>query len=337
MTPIIISTKPGDENFHLFENFPKEIYPADSIRFKLPENINAEFLESCYVITVDGKTKARVVLYNNPHLKHQNKKSFCIGNFESIDDPAVSDTLLNYVSEKAKKLGAEYLIGPMNGSTWDNYRFSTHHDHPNFFLEQYHHLYYNELFIKSGFEPISKYFSSFDRQLQYDIPEVVAREKQLHDLGIVMRNINLDDFEKELEKLFEFNELAFKTNFLYTPISRETFHKKYSDVRKIINPEFVIIAEDEKKNTIGFFFCIDDFFNRNEKSLIIKSIARHPDKKWAGLGHVIGNEIIKRASKNGYKSVVHAFLNDEGTSVNISKNYLGEVYKNYVLYGKEIQ
>jgi len=336
MNYTITHTKPGDENFHLFENFPKEIYPADSIRFKMPENINGEYLESCYVILADGKTKARVALYKNPYLNYQEKKSFCIGNYESVEDFSISDALLNYVLQEAKKLGAEYLIGPMNGSTWDNYRFSVHHNHPNFFLEPYHHLYYNQLFTQSGFEPIAKYFSSFDNQLRFDVPEMLKREKQLKELGMTIRNINLDDFENELKNLFEFNELAFKTNFLYTPISWETFHKKYLETRKVINPEFVIIAEDEKKNILGFFFCVDDFFNRNEKSLIIKSIARHPDKKWSGLGHVMGNEIIKRAFKSGYKSAVHAFVSERGTSVEISKNYLGEIYKNYVLYGKEI-
>lgn len=333
----IIHTKPGDENFHLFKNFPAEIYPADSIRFKLPENINHEYLESCYVLTVDGKPKARAALYTNPHLRYKDKKSFCAGNYESVDDVLLADALLNYISSRAKLLGAEYLVGPMNGSTWDNYRFSTHHNSPNFFLEPYHHLYYNKLFMHNGFDPIAGYFSSIDKQLRFDLPEIMEREKQLVEAGMTLRNINLDNFEHELRKMFEFNELAFKTNFLYTPISWETFHKKYTEAAKYINPEFVIIAEDDAKNTIGFFFCVDDLFNRNEKSLIVKSIARHPDKKWKGLGHVLGNEITKRASRNGYKSMVHAFISEQGTSVKISQSYLGEIYKNYSLYGKEIQ
>jgi L-amino acid N-acyltransferase YncA len=332
----IVHTKPGDENFHWFESFPAEIYPADSMRFKFAENINHEFLESCYVLMVDGKPKARAALYKNPHLRYQNKRSFCIGNYESVDDVSIADALLNYISSQAKQLGAEQLVGPMNGSTWDNYRFSTHHDHPNFFLEPYHHLYYNRLFTNNGFAPIAEYFSSIDKQMRFDNPGIVAREKELAEAGMTLRNINMNNFEQELLQLFEFNALAFKTNFLYTPIAWETFRKKYTEAVKIINPEFVIIAEDEAKNCVGFFFCVDDLFNRNEKSLIVKSIARHPGEKWKGLGHVIGNEITKRASRNGYKSMVHAFISEQGTSVKISQNYLGEVYKNYVLYGKEI-
>lgn len=337
MKQAIFHTKPGDDNFHLFESLPYEIYTVDNLRARLPENINNEFLESCYVLCVNGKPKARAALYTNPHLRYQDKKSFCIGNYESVEDISISNDLLQHIASRAKELGAEYIIGPMNGSTWDNYRFSSHHNHANFFLEPYHHLYYNRFFVDSGFMPIANYFSSRDKQLRFDIPEIVERGKQLHESGMRMRNINLEDFRSELQKMFEFNELAFQKNFLYTPVSWETFYKKYSESVKIINPEFVIIAEDEGKKIAGFFFCVDDLFNRNEKSLVIKSIARHPDKKWKGLGHVIGNEIIKRASKNGYQSIVHAFLSEQGTSVKISQNYLGEIYKNYTLYGKEIR
>jgi L-amino acid N-acyltransferase YncA len=337
MKHVIIPMQPGDANFHLFENLPYEIYTVDNLRLRLPENINLEFLESCYVLCVDGKPKARAALYMNPHLRYQGKKSFCVGNYESVEDVSISNALLDHISSRAKQLGAAYLIGPMNGSTWDNYRFSTQHNNPNFFLEPYHHLYYNDLFRNSGFESIARYFSSLDKQMRFDRPEIMEREKQLRATGMTMRSIDLKNFRNELRKMFEFNALAFQTNFLYTPISWETFHKKYSESAKIINPDFVIIAEDEEKNIIGFFFCVDDLFNRDEKSLVIKSIARHPDKKWQGLGHVIGNEIIKRANQNGYKSVVHAFLSEQGTSVKISQNYLGEVYKNYTLYGKEIQ
>lgn len=332
----IIETQPGDFNFHLFENFPKEIYATNSNRFKLPETINKEFLESCFVLTSNGKPQARAALYFNPHLNYQNKKTFSVGNYEAIDNLKISVLLLEYISSQAKKKGAEYLIGPMNGSTWDSYRFSVHHHHPDFFLEPNHHLYYNDHFLNSGFEVMANYFSSIDRSLICDNPAVLLRENELIKFGVTFRNLNLPEFETELEKLFEFNSIAFKTNFLYTPILKKDFINKYIESKKIINPEFVILAEDENKNLIGYFFCINDIFNSKEKSLIIKTVARHPDKKWKGLGHVMSNHIYRKAISQNYKSVIHAFIFEEGTSTTISKNFSGEVYKNYALYGKSL-
>ena len=332
----IIQTKSGDGNFHLFENFPKEIYPADSIRFKLSDTINIKYLHVCFVLINDNKVCARAALYNNPHVNYQGKKTWCIGNYESVNDENISTKLIKYLSSEAKENGAEFLIGPMNGSTWDSYRFCVNHNQPNFFLEPYHHLYYNDHFFNAGFKIIAKYFSSIDTSLKYDNADVITREKELKNSGVTFRNIRLDEYEKELEKLFEFNAIAFKTNFLYTPLNKVEFIKKYAETKKMIDPDFVILAEDRNKNLIGYFFCINDVFNKKEKSLIIKTIARHPDKKWTGLGHVIGNMIYRKAVEKKYTSVIHAFMYEQGTSTTISKKFFGDIYKNYVLYGKEI-
>lgn len=332
----IIQTAPGDKIFHLFEDLPNEIYPADSVRFKHSETISGQFLQSCFILISENKVQARASLYNNPYLSYQNKKTFCIGNYESVNTENISYQFISYFFAEAKKNGAEYLIGPMNGSTWDNYRFSIHHNYPNFFLEPYHHLYYNDHFLHAGFTVIAKYFSSIDTSLKYDNPDVIARENELKNSGVTFRNICLTEYKTELERLYEFNSIAFKKNFLYSPLGKDEFFKKYANTKNVIDPDFVILAEDENKKLIGYFFCQHDFLNIKEKSLIIKTIARHPDKKWSGLGHVIGNMIYRKAVEKKYKSVIHAFMYEDGTSTTISKYFSGNIYKDYVLFGKEI-
>ncbi len=332
----IISLKPGDKNFYLFENFPKEIYEKDSPHFYLQEKINNEYLKECFVLLVNGKVKSRCALYDNPYLFYQNKKAACIGNFESVNNEEIAAELLTHVSSNAKKLGAQFLIGPMNGSTWNDYRFSVHHNQPPFFLEPWHHLYYHDQFIKNGFAIIGKYFSSIETDLAFHNPQVVEKERQLKQSGVTFRNISLVEFEAELEKLFCFNAIAFQSNFLYTPINKDAFIKKYEETISIINPAFVIIAEDDKKNLVGYIFCVDDFFNKKEKSLILKTVARHPDKKWSGTGHVLGKMICEKAIDNNYKSIIHSFMYEEGTSNKMSKTFSGNIFKYYVLYGKDL-
>lgn len=332
----IITTQPGADNFHLFENLPKLLYPADSVRHLQTDGINTEFLHQCYVLMSDDKPQARVTLYNNPNLVYNNSNSLCIGNYESVDNAAIAATLLNHVSDEAKKMGGNYIIGPMNGSTWDNYRFSTHHNVPNFLLEPYHHLYYNQHFTDAGFMPISHYTSSIDTELPCDYPDVLKREKELADAGVVIRNINMNDYESELKKLYPIISDSFKSNFLYTPIHWDTFRKKYLDAAKIINPEYVLIAEDKQGEIIAFIFCYDDLFNRTAKHLVIKTLARTNSKQWAGLGQVIGNRVVRTVKSKGYTSLIHAFIIEQGTSRGASEKYLGKVYKNYVLYGKAL-
>src|SRR5665213_3671379 len=227
----IVRTQPGDNNFSSFENFPKEIYLEDSIVFKVPESMNYEYLEAGYLLILNGKVQCRAALYNNPHLQYRQKKACSIGNYESVDDQGLSAGLLTHIASEAKNLGAEYLIGPMNGSTWDAYRFSTHHGHPHFFLELYHHLYYKDHFSNSGFAVIASYYSSIQTDLKFNSPAVVRREQQLKQAGVKFRNINLNEYENELEKVFAFNALGFKSNFMYTPISKDDFMRKYAQTK----------------------------------------------------------------------------------------------------------
>lgn len=332
----IVETKPGAPDFHLFESVPKKIYPENSVRFKEIENINLEFLHDCYVVVDGHEPLARASLYLNPALNYKAKKASCIGNYECVDEQDISAFLINHLAERSREAGKAYLIGPMNGSTWDNYRFSDHHNFPNFLLEPYHPLYYNQHFSSLDFKAISSYTSGINRDLICDFDNVLKLEATFKQEGVLIRNINMDDYEGELNKLHQLVTSAFKTNFLYTPVSVQTFLRKYMEVSKFINPEMVLIAEDSAENLIGFLFAYEDLYNQNGKCMVVKTIARDPDRKWSGLGHVMANQITRVARKNGFNCMIHAFMIEDGTSTGVSKQFLGKVFKNYTLYAKKL-
>ena len=89
-----------------------------------------------------------------------------MGGYECIDDMETSQMLLDVAKRKAKELDGKYLIGPMNGSTWQNYRFTVNNDQPSFFLEHIHQPYYPNQFIKAGFSLLSKYNSFLDPEIK---------------------------------------------------------------------------------------------------------------------------------------------------------------------------
>lgn len=332
----VIKTIPGDNNFHLFEQLPASLYSRDGIRLKQKDNLNIELLHRCYVLEQNGEIKARAALYDNPHLSYKERKAVSVGNYECANDQSISNELLSAIQTDAKSLCAAYLIGPMNGSTWDDYRFSIDHNYPTFFTEQEHHLYYNDQFKKFGFNEIANYVSGISDCTNYQTkyPDVI---ENLYKKGLTIRLADLDDFEDELKKLYGFCSLAFQKNFLYTPINFDYFKEKYLQAKKIIDPEFFRIAEDANGNIVGFMFCLNDLYNTSEKNLIIKTIARLPDEKWKGLTTVTGDIIYSLARDKGYQHVLHAFMHQSNASVSVSKKFAGSVIRNYALYGKKIK
>ncbi len=332
----IIKIQPGDKQFHLFETAAINIYPPGVLQKQLSGGMNREFLHTCYVIVKNGAVVGRAALYNNSSLRYENRKAVCVGNYECINDDDCAKSLLNAVVDDAAKLGATFMIGPMNGSTWDDYRFSTHQQHPNFLLEPYHHLYYNDQFMQFGFRPIANYISNVDYSLNHDHVSILQTEAELISKKVVIRSIDSNHYEEELKKLYPFICASFQNNFLYTEVSEENFISKYKEAAAIINPAFVLIAEDKNKKVIGFIFCYQDLLNTKSKTIVVKTVARNPAKEWKGLGHVMGNHIIRAAAQREFTAAIHAFVIEQGTSTGLSDSFSGNSYKNYVLYGMAI-
>lgn len=331
----VIKTIPGNPDFHLFESLPAELYPTGNIRLQQKENINKELLHQCYVLVDNNKTVARAALYNNADLFFEGKKTTCIGNYECADDLSYSTALLTAIINDAKNLGSEYIIGPMNGSTWDDYRFALNHHRPPFFMEPFHPLYYNTQFAGFGFQSVAHYVSGISDCANYKPASAQAFEK-LYEKGLQVRAFDLNDFDKELEKLYSFCMLAFKNNFLYTPISFQYFKEKYAAAKKIITPDFFRIAENNDGNVVGFIFCTDDLYNKKEKSLIIKTVARYPGEKWKGMTNLTADMVYTLARDKGYKKILHAFMHENNASISISKNFNASVFRQYALYGRNL-
>ncbi|MFI5150028.1 MAG: hypothetical protein ACHQRM_09870 [Bacteroidia bacterium] len=332
----IIRTKPREENFHLWEDVSTSIFPAGSPGYGQKESIPLHLLHTCLVLVKDKKPLARLALYNNPALYYNTRQAACVGNYACTDNHQAAQAILHAAREDAQKLGSSFLIGPMNGSTWNNYRFSLQNDHPNFLLEPWNPLYYNQQFEEAGYKSIARYSSSLDRSIVCDRPEVIHQDAALARAGVRIRSIRMNVYESELKKLYPFLLKAFQSNFLYTPIAWESFLAKYREAAPLINPDYVLMAEDAQDKLIGFIFCYDDKLNTREKSLVVKTIARDNSSAWKGLGQVIANRVIRLIKERGYKSIVHAFMIEGATSTEASRAFNGTTYKQYALYGMDI-
>jgi len=324
------------QSFHLFNEVPKTLYPADSPWWRNHEVIDQSALIGCYVALKEGSPIGRAALYRQPGMKYHAEDAWFVGNYECAEQPDAAHALLTYIAFIARKGNASYLIGPINGSTWENYRFNTSHIHPLFLFEPYHKLYYNEQFVANDFHVIARYSSNITTDLSFNDKRILIREHDFFQEGVKIRGIDVRNMEVELDQLYHFTNFVFQGNFLYNAIDKKTFVSKYHEVLKVIDHDYVLLAENKIGEIIGFIFSYDDRYAINGKSLIIKTLARHPAERHKGLGHVLANRVIRLAKERGFCSVVHAFIIEQGDATAISANFIGNPYKRYVLYGRKI-
>ncbi len=332
----IHETYPGDAYFDMFKNGINELYKGDYCQDKISTGICLQNLAVSFVAISEHKFCGRASLYFNPLLKYKDESACTIGNYECVQDDEISSSLIHAVLQAAKKSGMKFIVGPMNGSTWEQYRFIGSEKENLFFSEQCHHQYYNDQFLQSGFTVIKDYYSSIDNDPTFDHEKVLETEAFFKSEGVTFREINMENFNIELENIYQLTKTAFAKNFLYTDIDKSYFVEKYLALKPIIDPSFVILAHDIQGALIGYFLCFPDLYNKNEKVLIVKTLARHPDERWKGLGHVIGNMIYKKAASQNYTKMIHAFIPENGSSTNLSKNFSGFPFRKYALYGRTI-
>lgn len=332
----IIKTLPNASDFYLFSNLPKQLYSPESQRFLLGNDPSEQHLESCYVLLENDKVVGRFAFYENPNLQYREEATACVGSYECIDNQDVSERLLQHAFQLAKEKGYTYLLGPMEGSTWNNYRFSLHNKQPNFFLEPYHHTYYNQQFQAANFQPIARYISNLDEKLEVEESRLQQLGTHFQKEGIIVRNIDLGNIEEELYRIGQFSIEAFAHNFLYTPIAPEDFVAKYSKVKALFQKELIWIVENEQQEIQAISFSIKDHWDATGKTVIIKSLARKKGSSLRGLGAFLIAKTYKTVKSLGYQKVIHAMMIQDNASVNLSEKYSGDAYKEYVLYGKKV-
>jgi hypothetical protein len=316
-----------------FNNFMYELYAVDKSFVSSNNHLNKEYLQGCYLFKSGHKILARACLYINPYHSKASEKIICIGNYECINEQSIAVEFLHRIFFRAQDLGFSEMIGPLNGSTWDAYKFNLDHDYPLFFLESQQQHYYNEQFIASGFKPLQRYVSSIDKEM-HSSDMLSMRENELLKEGLHFRNIKMMHFKDEIERIYNLCREAFLENFLYSPISLDAFMEKYTKVFPFLKEDQIMLAENEKTELQGFIFCLNDHYNMNNKSLIIKTLARKKNNLYKGLGAVLVNKAYQYAIENKYTSIIHAFMIHSSTSTKISASFLGHPYKSYLLYSK---
>ena len=331
-----IKSLPGDPEHIAFYDFPKKIYDLESPRFKFGNDPVKQHLKGCYTMYQNDESVGRFSLYENPELNYQGERTATIGSYECINDLEVSKALLDYAKNIMQAQEYTWIIGPMEGSTWNNYRFSDNNDYPNFFLEPYHHSYYPKQFINAGYQVISKYYSNLVESVEPNLDKLEEYEKYYAEQGAIFRKINLNDFNSELKKIAKVSLEGFSSNFLYSSISVDDFVTKYKKLEQLFDPDLIWIVEDSKKEIHAFVFCIKDYMDSTNNTLILKTIVRKQSSKFKKIGSYLANRTISMAKNGGYTKIIHALMITDNKSVELSKKHAGNHYKNYSLFGQKL-
>lgn len=263
------------------------------------------------------------------------RRSGYIGHFEAASASAGAQLLL-FSCGKLSLHRCEVAIGPIDGSTWKNYRLVTDvGDAAPFFLEPANPSHYPSMFTGSGFSVLSKYFSTSTEARSRPL-ELERYRSRLNRCGVTVRSLDLDRVDEELKSFYEISTASFAKNFLYQEIAESDFRAMYKPLIPILDPRLVLIAEVEHR-PVGYVLFVPDMFDGSlgKRTVIAKTLARLPENFLAGLGSLLLLQAEHLAAELGYETLIHALMHETNASFSIGSRY-GKVIREYALFHKRI-
>ena len=248
------------------------------------------------------------------------------------------EKLFNEVFEELKKEGIETIIGPLNGTTWNTYRYVTEKgSRRQFLLEPWNEDYSVSLFEKLGFKPLAGYISTVMEGMDSDGRRNLNKKIEKLKKFDYYKDITVKSAENE-NKVYDLTVEAFKNNFLYSKLEKEIFLKMYLSYEdKIIKKFFKMLYF--KDELIGYVFGIPNYIELGYKgkidTIILKTIAVSPEYNGKGMGYILINSLIEEAEKEGYENVIYALMHESNVSKNIGL-LLGNMLRRYTLFIKEL-
>jgi len=206
------------------------------------------------------------ILDRNHNRFHGENAGF-FGFFESEDDPAVAGALLAAAREWTFQRGAQVLRGPVNPST--NYECGMlieGFDADPTIMMTYNPPYYPVLMEQAGLRKAKDMYAYGGMAPQIElrkIERVATRALARH--GVRIRPIDVKNFNAEVFRIWEVYNSAWSRNWGFVPMSRDEFFQMGKEMKQILKPELVLIAE-AKDRVVGFALALPNLNHALKKA-----------------------------------------------------------------------
>lgn len=180
------------------------------------------------------------------HNRFHSEKTVFFGFLEMVDDSEVCRALLDDIARWGKSKGMSVIRGPMNPST--NHECGLLVDgfeNPPAVMMTYNPPYYAK-HVESWGLTKAKDLMAYEidgRKVKF-ADKLLAQAERLRAGGqVTFRKINMSKFEEELAMVQDIYNDAWEKNWGFVPMEPEEFAHMAKDLKLIIDPELVLIAE----------------------------------------------------------------------------------------------
>ncbi|MDP1676178.1 MAG: hypothetical protein Q8L88_04875 [Bacteroidota bacterium] len=350
--------------YKLYNDDPNWVAPLRMDREKLIDKKKNPFYAhssmELFLAERNGEVIGRIgAIVNDNHNKEHNDKVGFFGFFECVNEQDVANALFDEAKKYLQSKGMNAMRGPANPSVNDEYGLLIDgFDSPPVVLMTYNPQYYATLIENYGLKKEKDLYAYImDQNTVYTEKFNRANEIVKQRNSLTFRSINMKDFANEVKRIKEVYNAAWQYNWGAVAMTDAEFDALAKDLKMIVEPELVMIAESKGK-MIGFGLSLPDIniplkYNKNggligglwhlytkkKKINLCRVIVLGvlPEYKKSGAAGVLFFEIAVRAKKIGYQYGEASWILEDNVMMNRAAEAMqGKRYKTYRIYQKEI-
>jgi GNAT superfamily N-acetyltransferase len=371
--PITVrAISPGSDT-KKFIRFQWKIYEGNSAwvppllldRKKLIDRKNNPFYKhsrmELFLAERDGDIVGRIgAIVNDNHNKEHNENIGFFGFFECFNDRQVANALFDAAGNWLRKQGVTAMRGPASPSVNDEYGLLVDgFDKSPAILMAYNPDYYQSLVESYGFAKQKDLYAwALDGDKVFKDEKFVRVSEALKARGsFTIRTLNMKEFDRDVKIIQELYTRGWERNWGEVPLTDDEFQYMAKDLKPVVNPGLVIIAELKGK-AVGFAMTLPDLnmiLKNNRKGYLLPALFRiltqkktinHcrivilgvlPEYLSTGLGGLLFYETGRRGVASGYPYGEASWVLEDNVMMNRGAKLMnGEVSKVYRIYQKPL-
>lgn len=219
-------------------------------------------VSALFLAEQDGRVVGRIgVVQDDLLIEYTREKVGVFGFFEVVDDYEVAKVLLDTAKEWMSSRGLEWMEGPYNFST--NHAAGLLIDGFNFspaVMMTFNKPYYQAFLERYGLNKKTDVLAYHIEANQFPLrleKNLKLLEERLVSKGITIRNIDLKHFQSDVKRALSVYNGAWSNNLGFAPFTEKEFLHVAADMKLIMDPNLVFIAEKEGK-AVGFSLAVPD-------------------------------------------------------------------------------
>ena len=252
-----------------------------------------------------------------------------VGYFDAVKEPEYAnkafDAARGYLAGRKKKL----IRGPVDLTTWNNFRVSYPENKRPFILEPFTRGYYRDLFEGYGFQIVQSNISTIVKTGRSGLSAYRPMYASLQKEGFVFEAVDDKDLSRSLPEIYKLAAATFKDTWCFVKISFEEF---LYDFQGSAAPYLLYLARNKKGKAVAFFLGASDVCPGGKRRIILKTMGVLQEYQKLGIARALFYLAYLKAKEENASELIFSTMRSDNEKIRGLTGSAQSIYRRYCVY-----